>query len=350
MSAPTLSVIMLAYGAEEYLADAVDAVLSTVDVTFELVLVDNVTSSPVPGTLAGDPRVTVLTPGRNLGFAGGVNLGVRHARGEFLALVNSDAIIEPDTLVRLATHLEAHANVGAAGAVIVLADEPQTINIAGQPIHILGLSWADKMGQPVSSLPAVYEPVSAPGCTMVIRRNLWDELGGFDDAFFAYFEDTDLCWRARQLGFTMHVLSDVRVRHHYNFSRSPAKMFLLERNRWLLMLTCHEKRTLAVLFLPLIVFELAITLVAFLQGWGRQKLRAWWWIWTHFRWLRKRRARVQDARIVPDRNLLGLLSTSFDATQTPMPRAAAPLEHLLRGYWWVACRVLRVVHQRRDSQ
>jgi hypothetical protein len=91
---------------------------------------------------------------------------------------------------------------------------------------------------------------------------------------------------------------------------------------------------------------LAIALIALLQGWGKQKLAGWGWILVHLRWLRARRARIQATRTVPDRDLLPLLATTFDPAQTPMPKAAAPLEYLLRGYWWVAYRVLRAATSR----
>jgi GT2 family glycosyltransferase len=337
-----VTVILLAYGTEEYLDEAVTAIQSSTDVTFELIVVDNGTSSPAIEALRADEAITLLTPGRNLGFSGGVNLGSQEATGEYLAFVNSDAVVEPDTLARLVAHLEQNPGVGVAGAAIVLADQPETINNAGQPIHVLGLSWAGMMGRPADDLPVLGEPISASGAAMVIRRDLWEQLGGFDDEYFAYFEDTELCWRVRQWGLDVHVLGDVRVRHHYEFSRSPLKMYLLERNRLLLMLTCFEARTLMALAAPLLAFEAAIGVVAALQGWGRQKMSGWGWILTHQRWLRARRALVQRSRRVPDRGMLGRLATTFDPAQTPMPKAAAPLELLLRAYWGLARRLLRV--------
>jgi len=341
-----LSIVMLAYGEEPYLAEAVASVLGSTGVDLELVLVDNGTTSDAVAALPADPRLTVLTPGTNLGFTGGVNLGAEHARGSYLGTVNSDAIVDPGTLAQLVDHLAAHPGVGIAGATIVLADDPDTINSAGNPLHVLGLSWAGEMGRPASGVPAVSAPTSVSGATMVLRRDLWTELGGFPLEFFAYFEDMELSWRVRQAGLTVHVLGTARARHHYEFSRSPLKMYLIERNRWLLLLTCFERRTLAALALPLLAFELAIGLVAALQGWGRQKAAGWHWILTHRRWLGERRALVQRTRTVPDAELVGLLTDTFDPAQTPLPSAAAPLEHLMRAYWWLASRILtRKLHR-----
>lgn len=340
MNDPELSVVMLAFGTEEYLGEAVAAVLGSQGVSLEIVVVDNGCTSDAVAKLPADHRIRVLTPGTNLGFTGGVNLGAPVARGRYLALVNSDAVVEPTTLSLLVDHLEHDDRVGVVGATILLADEPETVNSAGNPLHVLGLSWAGRMGTPAASVPPVHEVASASGACLVLRHDLWDELQGFPAEYFAYMEDMELSWRCWQRGLLVHVLGDARALHHYEFSRSPLKMYLVERNRWLLLLTCHERRTLAALALPLAAFELALLLVAVLQGWGRQKVSGWWWILRHVSWVRERRRFVQSTRSLPDRDLLRLLTDTFDPAQTPLPPAAKPLEGILRGYWSLTRRIL----------
>ncbi|MFS0700158.1 glycosyltransferase family 2 protein [Cellulomonas sp. 179-A 4D5 NHS] len=326
------SVVMLAYGDEPYLHSAVASVLASSGVELELVLVDNGCTSDAVATLPEHPGLRVLRPGRNLGFTGGVNLGAREARYESLTLVNSDAVVEPETLSRLLDRL-AEPGTGIAGALVLLADEPGTINSAGNPLHLLGLSWAGSMGRPASSQTTVHEVASASGACLSIDRELWDDLGGFPDAYFAYLEDLELSWRAWQHGRRVVVVPDAVVHHHYEFSRSPLKMYLVERNRLLFLLTVHQRRTLLVLAVPLLAFEAAITAVAVSQGWGRQKLRGWRWLAGNLRWVRERRRVVQATRTVPDRELVRLLTDRFDPVQLPMPAAAAPLERVLQGYW-----------------
>lgn len=337
MSTPVLSVVMLAYGSEEYLGQAVAAVLASEGPTLELVVVDNGCTSDAVTSLPQDPRLRILSPGKNLGFTGGVNLGAHHSLGTFLALVNSDAIVEPSTLHTLVRHVE-NERVGIAGATILLADAPDRVNSAGNPLHVLGLSWAGGMDRPASDFTTVRDVAAASGACLVLRRSLWEELGGFPDEYFAYVEDMELSWRCWQRGLLVQVLPDARALHHYEFSRSPLKMYLVERNRWLFLLTCHERRTLWLLALPLLGFELAIALVAVLQGWGRQKLAGWRWIWTHRRWIAGRRRLVQSTRTVPDSRLTPLITDTFDPAQTPLPPAAAPLESILRSYWRLARR------------
>jgi len=117
-----------------------------------------------------------------------------------------------------------------------------------------------------------------------MRRSTWDDLGGFDTEFFAYHEDVDLCWRARQHGLKLRLVHAASVRHHYEFSRNAQKMYLMERNRLLFVLTTYESSTLA---------------------------------------------------------LLALLATTFDAAQLPLPAAGRPLEVLLQGWWRFGSKLLR---------
>jgi GT2 family glycosyltransferase len=333
-----ISVLMLAYGEEAHLGAAVAAVLaSTLDL--ELVLIDNGCTSDAIANLPPDKRLRLETPDRNLGFTGGVNLAADLARGDVLVLVNSDAVVAPDAIGLLAERV-ADPAVGIAGACIRLADTPETVNSAGNPLHVLGLSWAGSMGRPATDVAGVREVASVSGACLAVRRDTWEALGGFPTPFFAYLEDLELAWRCWQRGLRVELVPQAVVAHHYEFGRSPQKMYLLERNRLLVLLTCHQARTLALLAVPLLAFEAAIALVAALQGWGGQKARGWRWIVHHRRWVRSRRREVQAARTVPDRELLRLLTSRFDPAQTPLPRAAAPLEWVLRVYWSVARRLV----------
>ncbi|WP_182111764.1 glycosyltransferase family 2 protein [Actinotalea sp. JY-7876] len=326
------TVLMLAYGAEEYLHDAVAAVLASQGVELEVLLVDNGCTSDAVRTLPTDPRLRVLTPERNLGFTGGMNHAARHAPAGPLVLVNSDAVVAPDAIAALLEAL-AEPGVGIAGACVVLADRPDVVNSAGNPLHVLGLCWAGGLGDPVEQ-HAVPRPVaSASGACLAVDRSLWEELGGFPPEFFAYMEDLELSWRTWQHGRTVRYVPQARAAHHYDFGRSPLKMYLLERNRLLFVLTAYGARTLALLALPLLAFEVALLAVAVAQGWGRQKLRGWRWLVTHPRTVARRRRLVQSSRTVPDRDLVHLMTVTFDSSQMPLPPAAAPAEAAL-ALWW----------------
>lgn len=333
-------VLMLAFGPEPYLHEAVAAVLASADVDVRIVLVDNGCTTDAVATLPVDDRVRLIVPGDNLGFTGGMNAAAAATSGRPLVLVNSDAVVAPDAIAVLLRVLADDPHVGVAGGLVRLASDPNLVNSAGNPLHVLGLCWAGGLDEPVSAHAEGREVASASGAFVAVDRALWDELGGFPEEFFAYMEDLELSWRAWQHGRVVRYVPEASAVHHFEFSRSPLKMYLLERNRLLFVLTTYQTRTLLLLGVPLLGFELAMALVAGTQGWGLQKLRGWGWVLRHPGAVARRRRLVQASRTVPDRDLAHLMTDTFDSAQMPLPAAAAPVQGLLRLWWRSARRVL----------
>jgi len=336
---PRVTVVVLAYGPEPDLAASVASILSSRDVDVDLVLVDNGCTSSAVDDLQADPRVVVLRPADNLGFAGGVNHGARRATGEFLALVNSDAEVEPTALAELVA-VASRPEVGIASGSIRLADQPHLLNSAGNPVHVVGLSWAGAFGEPASEHDAEASVASASGAGLVMRLSHWERLGGFAEEYFAYHEDVDISWRTWQAGLRVVFVPTAVVRHHYEFSRNPTKMFLLEKNRKVFLATAHGPRLRAVIWLPALAVDVALRLVARSQGWAAEKRRADAWVRDNRGWIRRRRAEVRAARTVPDRELVHLLTPVLDQQVFPLPPGSGLLQGVLRAYWAVARRLV----------
>lgn len=333
MTEPVMSVVVLAYGDEPWLHRTVDSALASDGVDVDLIVVDNGATSDAVDTLPDDDRIRVFRPERNLGFAGGVNLGFSRAPGDILVMLNSDAVVAPDTFRLLAAAIADGADL--AGPVVALADHPDLVNTAGNPLHVLGLVWAGHLDEPRGTIDRVENLATLSGACLAITREAWDRLDGFPEEFFAYHEDADLCWRARQQGMRLDLVHDASALHHYEFSRNTKKMYLMERNRLLFVLTTYSAKTLTVLAVPLVGFELALTMVAASQGWAKEKIRGWGWILRNLGYVRRRRAQVQAARTVPDAELYPLMTTTFDAKQLPLPPSAQLLEKILQIWWRV---------------
>lgn len=339
MSLPTVTVVVLAHLDEPWVERSVEAALASAGVGVDVVLVDNGCTSGAVELLRGRAGVTVVTPKHNLGFSGGCDAGAAVATGDYLALVNADAVVGPDALRRL-VDVAARPDVGIASGSIRLAEDPSRINSAGNPLHLLGLSWAGGLGEPAAEHAAPRDVASASGAGLVLRRSLWDALGGFAPQYFAYHEDTDLSWRCWQRGLRVVYVPDAVVVHRYEFSRNPRKLYLLERNRLLFLLTAHETRTLLLLAPPLLALELAMLLLALSQGWAGGKVRGWWWLLRHAGWVRSRRRLLQAERTRGDAELAHLLTAELSTTAVDLPAALPVLNLLLRAWWWAARRLL----------
>lgn len=327
---PSVSAVMLAWGDEPVLEEAVTAVLASEGVTVEVVLVDNGCTTDAVDRARAMHGVTVVTPGENTGFARGCNLGAQAASGQYLAFVNGDAVVEPPALRRLVDALG--DDVGLSSASLRLYDAPETLNSAGNPVHFSGLSWAGAMGEPATLHAAPADITSATGAATAVRADRFAALGGFCEDFFAYCEDTELSLRSWQRGWRVVYVPDAVVLHRYEFSRNPTKYYLLERNRLYLLLTLFEARTLILLAPALLGLELAVLAVATRQGWARQKVAGWRWLWQHRARVRARRAQVQAERVRTDAELADLLTGDFSPGQEGLA-APGPVRAGSRLYW-----------------
>lgn len=336
---PKVTAIVVAYLAEEWLEPSIAAILASAGVRADVVLVDNGCTDGAVDRIDGTPGVTVLRPGANLGFAGGCNLGATAATGDLLALVNPDARVDPHALARLAA-VAARPGVGIATASVRLADDPARLNCAGNEIHISGLSWSGHFGEPAADHPHERPSLGASGAGMVLRREVWDDLDGFDKDYFAYHEDAELSVRCWQSGRSVIYVPDAVVVHRYEFGRTSTKYFLLERNRALLVLTCYSARMLLAVLPVLVLVEAATFGMAVAQGWWRHKLRAVWWVLRHPGTILRRRRWVQSRRRVPDRELAARFSTHLSPGNADAPPGVGLLEPVLAVYWRIAQRIL----------
>jgi GT2 family glycosyltransferase len=138
----------------------------------------------------------LVQPNRNLGFAGGSNRGAAEAEGDVVVFLNPDTMVESGALRELARALEDSA-IGIAMARLRLLDRPELLNSAGTVIHVSGLAWAGRYRESAERVDQVEDVAGPSGAAMAIRRDLFDELGGFMDELFMYLEDTEWGWRAR---------------------------------------------------------------------------------------------------------------------------------------------------------
>jgi GT2 family glycosyltransferase len=300
-----------------------------------VIVVDN--GGTDPAAVEGFGKL--VKSGRNLGFAGGCNRGAEEAAGEVVVFQNPDTVVEPGALSTLARTLE-DRSIGIAMARLRLLDRPELLNSGGTVVHVSGLAWAGRYGEPAEELRELEDVAAPSGAAMAIRRDLFHELGGFTEELFMYLEDTELGWRAHLHALRVVVDPGADVYHEYEFGRHPTKLALLERNREIFVLTAYSLRLLLALAPVLVATELGMLVVAAKQRWLRGKLRGWWWLAGHAGWLRSHRRETQRLRRRPDRELAEYLTPSIDPGMLPVPRAASIGNGLLAAYWRLVRRAL----------
>jgi GT2 family glycosyltransferase len=232
-----ISVIVVNWNGYAYLAECLDTVEGQSYPHVELLAVDNgSTDGSLPwlrSRCAGKWRLIELP--ENRGFAGGVNAGIRVARGEFVALLNNDAIADRSWLSSLVAALDDPA-VGMAASKILFYDQRQVIDKVGHLFYPDGLNRGRGAGEIDRGQFDIADEILFPdGCAALYRHSMLDDIGMFDEQFFAYGDDADLGLRARWRGWQCRYAPAARVFHRHSKSLgkySPRKAFLVERNRF----------------------------------------------------------------------------------------------------------------------
>jgi N-acetylglucosaminyl-diphospho-decaprenol L-rhamnosyltransferase len=330
---PTLSVLIVAYESRDDLRKTLPALLRELGEGDEVIVVDN---KPGDGSVEAvrelAPQARIVSPGRNTGFAGGVNAGAEVAQGDLLVLLNPDAVPQPGWGEAIRRPLLEERG-WAAWQALVADGAAATINSAGNPVHFTGIVWAGGHGRPLAEAPDPGEVPAASGACLAIPLSEWRRVGGFPPEFFMYHEDVDLSIRLQMAGGTVGIEPDAVVAHDYDFSASADKWRWLERNRLAFLVRTYPGSLLALLAPALLATELALLPVAAAGGWGRQKLRAnrEFVAWLP-RLLRERRA-IQSQRTISAAEFAAALTPDLDSDLiSPLVRSW-PARLLLRAYW-----------------
>jgi GT2 family glycosyltransferase len=308
----------------------------------ELVIVDNASTDGTAALASSQSeRALVVETGENLGFAGGCHAGAAATRAPLLLFLNPDCQAQPGCLERLRDASLTHPEWGAWQAAVLLEDG--RVNSSGGVVHYLGMGWAGGCEQPFSALPSNDREVAFPsGAAMVVRREVWSELGGLDREYFMYGEDLDLGLRLWLAGQRVGVVPAARVTHGYEFAKGSSKWFWLERNRWRTVLSVYPTALLALLAPALLASEIALLAIAAREGWLRPKLRAQVATLAALPRTLARRRRLQQTRRIGSRELAEHLTSSLESPYLAV--AGKPWVSVPQSlYWQLVRRLLSVL-------
>lgn len=232
---PLISIVILNWNGMEQLYPCIQSVKRQTYPNIEIILVDNdSTDGSAQYVKTIFPDLRLITNRKNLGYGGGNNRGIEEAKGEYIFVLNNDTEVEKDCVQWLWRCIESDGRIGMATPKILLYDRKETIDAAGLTIYPDGLSIGRGHLEPQAKYSQREEVFSGSGCASLFRREMLDDIGLFDQDFFAYAEDTDLGWRARLAGWKAYYVPEAIVYHHHSKkfgTYSVLKAYLVERNR-----------------------------------------------------------------------------------------------------------------------
>jgi GT2 family glycosyltransferase len=216
---PSISVVIPTYNNLSLLLECLESVqkLDYPRDLLEVLVVDNASSDRTPDVIADRfPHVRLVRLESNTGFAPACDRGALEAKGQFVAFLNNDAVVAPNWLTALVTVLKAGEEGTVCAASRILSRDGNETEYSGAASNLFGAGrpesvwgWPDLPTPPTTGTPVLF----ASGGAMLIHRDTFLEVGGFDPEYFAYFEDVDLGWRLWVLGYRVVYAPDAVVRH-----------------------------------------------------------------------------------------------------------------------------------------
>ncbi len=309
---PTVSVIVLNYNGREFLDDCFRSLSNLDYLSYEVIMVDNAsTDGSVRYVRERFPWVRVVGLASNCGFSRGNDVGVEHACGKYVAFLNNDIEVEPTWLSELVEGIEEDEKIASCGSKMLFYERRNYVNHAGGAVTITGAGY--DIGFMMEDKKDYNKPKFV-GCTsggaMLVRKDVFCKLGGFDPDYFAYFEDVDFCLRAWIAGYKVKYMPTSVVYHKFGGSfgtdSSPFKMFLYQRNRLYNIAKNFELRNFVLATLTSITYDAYKISRFLLHGNVTMALSiihgSLSFINNLRRVIEKRRA-IQDAREISDREL-----------------------------------------------
>jgi GT2 family glycosyltransferase len=237
---PVVSVIVVSHNRSADLRLSLQALLDTGYPALELIVVDNASTDDAAAVASSFSRVKLIRSGTNLGFGGGSDLGLANATGEYVALVQDDAVVEPDWIKGLVRFLEAHPEAAAAGGKAYLWSEREPVGDHRNPyFSYTTLDPATCYAKAFRDTPdEEREVVTLSGCAVMLRRRAIDEVGPvfLEPEFFTFFGETDLFARLLTRGWRLYYTGSPAVWHRVGGlerARLDRDLFYMHRNRTL---------------------------------------------------------------------------------------------------------------------
>ena len=264
---PLVSIITVNFNQSKVTAELLDSLRKVTWPRLETIVVDNGSHKDPAAPLKDRyPEVKFITSEENLGFAGGNNLGVRVATGDYLLFLNNDTEVEPGFLEPLVARLQSDPGIGMVSPKIRFHHTPDTIQYAGytplNPVtirqHLIGYREKDK-GQ--HDLPG--PTYSIHGAAMMVPRKVIVEVGMMAELFFLYYEEHDWAERVKRAGYGMFYEPASLVMHKESIStgkESPLKTYYINRNRFLFARRniLGFRKLGAMVYLSLIAFPMGV--------------------------------------------------------------------------------------------
>lgn len=322
---PLISIIIVNHNGAAFILNCIDSIFSANYRNFELIFVDNNSTDNslklVENRFGSNQRLKVVIFLNNLGFAEGNNQGASEAKGRYLFFLNIDTKVNPNYLTELVKIIESDPNIGAAQSKLLQMDKPAILDSAGDIMNCFCGTFNRGFGEKdEGQYDRVEQIFSARGAAMMVRKDVFRKVGGFDQRFFLGLEDVDLCWRIRLNGYKIVFVPRSVVYHKGRaFTRKyPGELvFHGEKNRIYMLLKNYSLSNIFKYLPVVILIELHDAFIflcqkEFVKSFNVTKALLWNLI--RLERIMQERLKVQRSlRKIPDKAIMPFIFKGFHA-------------------------------------
>ena len=315
----SVSIVIPHWNNVDVLSECLESISNTDFENFETIVVDNAsTDNSVASVRSNYPNVKLIENDKNYGYAGGCNIGAEAASGDFLIFLNNDTVQEKDWISNLIKTINSDDKIAAVQPKILNYYNRNVFDYAGGSgghMDIYCFPFArgrifsfqeNDEGQYNNKEKCFW----SSGTCFMVRRELFQKAGGFDDSFFAHMEEIDLCWRLYAMGFEVWVEPDSVV-YHKNALTLPMyshkKYYLNHRNSLLMLLGNYSIKNIFLIGIPRLILEKIACFYSILMlDWRHFTaiLRSLFWIIFHPNVIMKKRKSFSKIRTITDKKIM----------------------------------------------
>lgn len=315
----SVSIVIPHWNNVDVLSECLESISNTNFENFETIVVDNAsTDNSVASVRSNYPNVKLIENDKNYGYAGGCNIGAEAASGDFLIFLNNDTVQEKDWISNLIKTINSDDKIAAVQPKILNYYDRNVFDYAGGSgghMDIYCFPFArgrifsfqeNDEGQYNNKEKCFW----SSGTCFMVRRELFQKSGGFDESFFAHMEEIDLCWRLYAMGFEVWVEPDSVV-YHKNALTLPMyshkKYYLNHRNSLLMLLGNYSIKNIFLIGIPRLILEKIACLYSILMlDWRHFTaiLRSLFWIIFHPNVIMKKRKSFSKIRTITDKKIM----------------------------------------------
>lgn len=311
----TISVIIVNWNGLQHLEECLLSLSKQTTKDFEIILVDNGSTDGSANFVEKRfPYVKIIRLKKNEGFCRGNNIGLEHASGEFVALLNNDTKVDPNWLKELIQEIQSDPNIGICSSCMVNYFKPEYLDTAGDGYDICGVGFKIGNQMRVSEYRNKRDTFGACAGAVMYRRSMINKIGFFDEEFFAVGEDIDLSFRARLSGYRCVYVPTAIIHHKINQTVGTRSNMLLYLSRRNLEYTYFKNMPMPLLILTLPLHFL-YNLLTFIQALAERRisiyLKAKTDFFMNFQEVLKKRNKIQKQRNISLKSLLNYFSKDY---------------------------------------